>query len=164
MLARYTSAGVPDVTFGSNGFTITPISPNYDEALGMALQADGKIVLAGKSRVTTQNDIAIARFTNDLSSSVPELTSSNTLIIAPNPANSKQQISFVFESEINGRVNVELYNMHGSRVADFGADTAFNGTNRLVFQLPDAVVSGMYFVKIGSENGVSAISKLLVIE
>jgi len=46
-LARYHADGSLDSTFGSNGFQYTDIGGSHDQAYSVALQADGKIVLAG---------------------------------------------------------------------------------------------------------------------
>jgi len=44
-LARYTSSGALDHTFGSNGIVITPIpNASYDWISGLAIQSDGKIL------------------------------------------------------------------------------------------------------------------------
>ena len=48
-VVRYTAAGVPDNTFGSFGRQITPIGVAFDIANGLAVQPDGKILLAGYS-------------------------------------------------------------------------------------------------------------------
>jgi len=59
-LARYTISGTLDAAFGNNGVTTTHFS-GVDAAYGLALQADGKIVLAG---VANNNDFAVARYTS----------------------------------------------------------------------------------------------------
>jgi uncharacterized delta-60 repeat protein len=46
--ARFNADGTPDATFGTQGRASLDIS-DYDVAVGVALQADGKIVLAGMS-------------------------------------------------------------------------------------------------------------------
>ena len=47
-LVRLDAAGIPDVTFGTGGRSITAVSAtNWDEVQAMAIAADGKIVLAG---------------------------------------------------------------------------------------------------------------------
>ncbi|MBL0071444.1 MAG: hypothetical protein IPP34_06370 [Bacteroidetes bacterium] len=61
-MARYLANGSPDPTFALNGRVITSIQPDYHEAEGIALQADGKAILVGKTYNGTQNDIAVARF------------------------------------------------------------------------------------------------------
>ena len=57
-LARYTTTGMLDATFGTGGIVTTPIS-GTDVAYGVALQTDGSIVIAGLSN----NNIVIARYT-----------------------------------------------------------------------------------------------------
>ncbi len=47
-LVRYNSNGSPDATFG-NGGKVTPLLDTVDKAHALALQADGKIVVAGES-------------------------------------------------------------------------------------------------------------------
>ena len=66
-LARYYSNGIPDATLNGTGKLTTSIGPNYDKANGLALQPDGKIVLAGQS--CTQIDAscvyALVRYNTD---------------------------------------------------------------------------------------------------
>ena len=46
-LARYTSDGVLDPTFGDGGRVVTAFSKGFDSASSVAIQSDGKIVAAG---------------------------------------------------------------------------------------------------------------------
>lgn len=62
-LARYNSNGSLDSTFGINGKVISDFSQE-DVAYALALQPDGKIVLAGKS-FGTYGDIAVFRYNSD---------------------------------------------------------------------------------------------------
>ncbi len=57
-LARYESAGTLDVGFSSNGKLTTDFGSDFDEANGVAIQDDGKIVAAG----TSESDFAVARY------------------------------------------------------------------------------------------------------
>src|SRR5205085_4600883 len=77
-IARYSSVGNPDATFGSGGPSIAPLSGVSAPALGLTsneagfslvLQADGKAVVAGdtNNRVSDANNdngsaFAVARF------------------------------------------------------------------------------------------------------
>ena len=54
------STAVPG--FGTTGKVTTPIGSNADEGRSMAVQADGKIVVAGISSNGTDNDFAVARY------------------------------------------------------------------------------------------------------
>ncbi|BDC34793.1 hypothetical protein Noda2021_07510 [Candidatus Dependentiae bacterium Noda2021] len=60
-LARYTSTGLLDGTFGSGGITITPIGSS-DRINSLAIQADGNIVVAGSSVINNTNSLTVARY------------------------------------------------------------------------------------------------------
>jgi uncharacterized delta-60 repeat protein len=65
-LLRYQSDGAPDAGFGTSGIVTVPFSGgSFDTAQGLALQADGKIVVVGFTRVNNQDDFALARFNAD---------------------------------------------------------------------------------------------------
>lgn len=51
-LARYNTDGTLDATFGNGGKVTTDFFGNLDEAFGVALQSDGKIVVGGIARRT----------------------------------------------------------------------------------------------------------------
>lgn len=64
-LARYKIDGNLDSTFGLNGKVLTDFGGEYDRAWSLAIQSDGKIVLAGSTNVfsaTTNYDFALARY------------------------------------------------------------------------------------------------------
>ena len=62
-LARYSSSGVPDATFGFGGRVISDLgSGQNDYANAIALQSDGKIVLGGFTYNGSDDDFAVARF------------------------------------------------------------------------------------------------------
>ena len=48
-VARFTAAGVLDTSFNTTGFATLSFSTQADEAYGVAVQADGKIVLGGEN-------------------------------------------------------------------------------------------------------------------
>jgi uncharacterized delta-60 repeat protein len=62
-LARYTSAGVLDNTFGTGGKVISPIGPNGDDGFSVAIQSDDKIVVAGAT-FNGGSDFALIRYTS----------------------------------------------------------------------------------------------------
>ena len=64
-LARYTSSGILDPSFGTGGTVLTSGKDGVDElAFAAALQTDGKIVVVGYSGSDT-NSFALARYTSD---------------------------------------------------------------------------------------------------
>ena len=60
-LVRYTSSGTPDSSFGTSGVVTTQIA-NNSEGFALALQSDGKIVVAGFANVSGYPNFAIARY------------------------------------------------------------------------------------------------------
>ena len=56
-LARFTSTGKLDTSFGSKGRVMTTVASNqYSWVASLAIQSDGKIVAAGTSQFNTDND------------------------------------------------------------------------------------------------------------
>jgi uncharacterized delta-60 repeat protein/uncharacterized repeat protein (TIGR01451 family) len=63
MVARYTTAGVLDPTFGTLGVTTTGFSGGNDVARAVALDSTGRIVLGGYANNGSDDDFAVARYT-----------------------------------------------------------------------------------------------------
>ena len=63
-LARYNSNGRLDTSFGGDGKVMTDFTSTYDAAFGIALQADGKFVVAG-SAGDPNGRFALARYEPD---------------------------------------------------------------------------------------------------
>lgn len=68
-VARLTSGGLPDTSFGTNGSTITSFGGNsYDMAYALALQPDGKIIAGGAAHSIPNwplTDMALQRLTTN---------------------------------------------------------------------------------------------------
>ena len=66
-LARYNSNGTLDTSFGTGGEVTTSISPSYDQAFSVAVQQDGKIVVAGRTVTLSDGNFhsALARYNSD---------------------------------------------------------------------------------------------------
>lgn len=65
LLARFTTTGALDATFGIGGVTTTSFTTQGDQANAIALQSDGKIVIAGRTALFGTSDFALARYTTD---------------------------------------------------------------------------------------------------
>jgi uncharacterized delta-60 repeat protein len=74
---RLTAAGVPDVTFGSSGIAIIDFTGSNDDAYSVALQADGKIVIAGSA---VSDRIGLARLLVD--GSIDSSFGTNGLVVS----------------------------------------------------------------------------------
>ncbi|GEM_PF-891778 len=64
-LVRYLSDGTLDTTFGNGGKVATAIGPTHEYAWGIALQSDGKILIAGYSHNGNNDDFALARYNSN---------------------------------------------------------------------------------------------------
>ncbi|MGI8683964.1 MAG: Calx-beta domain-containing protein [Acidimicrobiales bacterium] len=65
LVARLLPDGTPDVTFALTGSTTTPVGPGCsgdDEAEAVAVQADGRIVVAGDASTCEASGIALVRY------------------------------------------------------------------------------------------------------
>ena len=64
-LARYRSDGSLDPAFGQQGIVTTDFANGQDNAMAVAVQADGKMLAAGEVRIppATSNDVGVARYT-----------------------------------------------------------------------------------------------------
>ncbi|MBI5779043.1 MAG: hypothetical protein HZA49_06265 [Planctomycetes bacterium] len=63
VLVRYTAAGALDTTFGANGVVITIIGGGYENAQALSLQADGRILVAGRAWTGVNDDFIVVRYT-----------------------------------------------------------------------------------------------------
>ncbi len=64
-MARYTADGALDDDFGTAGKVTTDISAGSDRALAVALQPDGKLVVAGVDSIGPFADFAVVRYNGD---------------------------------------------------------------------------------------------------
>jgi uncharacterized delta-60 repeat protein len=64
-VVRYAAGGALDPTFGLGGRVRTDFDGRFDEALAVAVQPDGKVVVAGGSSDAGGTDMAVARYTSD---------------------------------------------------------------------------------------------------
>ena len=61
-LARYNTNGALDTTFSGDGRQMTDFNSNGDNASAVAIQADGRIVVAGHASNGSDFEIALARY------------------------------------------------------------------------------------------------------
>jgi uncharacterized delta-60 repeat protein len=64
-VARYNADGTLDASFGTGGIVVTAITGNADWAESVAIQADGKIVVAGSRHNGLTNNFAVLRYHSD---------------------------------------------------------------------------------------------------
>ncbi len=88
-LVRYNSNGSLDNSFDSDGLVTTNFSPENSEDIvrAMAIQSDGKIVVAGETSVGSSSQFAAARYNNSGTTDIDFVeTRDSPFRIFPNPA------------------------------------------------------------------------------
>ncbi|MBL8311384.1 MAG: hypothetical protein JNL19_13245 [Burkholderiales bacterium] len=135
-VARYQSNGSLDTSFNGTGMVITPIGSSADRATGLALQPDGKIVLAGYCLNGSNYDFCLARYqTNGSLDSAFGAGGKVMTAIGPNNDNAT-----ALALQPDGRIVVAGYCINGG-IADFciaryqsngSLDTRFNGTGMVI--------------------------------
>lgn len=64
-IVRFLADGTLDSTFGEGGRVVTTMGAGKQEAFGVALQPDGKVVVVGSAQPGTDYDFAVARYLPD---------------------------------------------------------------------------------------------------
>ena len=98
-LVRYTSNGALDPTWGSGGIVTTSLGGGTDQAQAVAVQANGKIVVAGSTHRAT-HDFAVVRY---LSTGVLDTTFSSDGKVATDFA-SDGDVAYGVAIQSNGRI------------------------------------------------------------
>jgi uncharacterized delta-60 repeat protein len=104
-LVRLLSGGALDATFGMGGVVTTPLSPqsDNDQAQGLALQGDGRIVVAGTVRTNARRDLLVARYTT---SGVVDTTFSGDGIVRLDLGADKDEDGYAVALDADGRILV----------------------------------------------------------
>ena len=147
-LVRYTTTGALDSTFNGTGKVTTPIGSGNDSSPFVALQADGKIVVAGASSNGSNNDFAVARYT---STGALDTTFNGTGKVTTSIGSGYDSISAV-AVQADGKIVVAgttyLTDVNSdfalARFTTTGAlDTTFNGTGKVMTPIGSGIDSGV---------------------
>ena len=139
-VARFHPNGTLDTSFDGDGKVQTPIGTSLDLAYTAAIQADGKIVVAGGTRGAVRDDFGVVRYNTDgsLDTSfdgdgkvVTSISVDNdfaqAMVIQPDG-----KIIVVGETEVQGHsFGVVRYNPDGS------LDTSFDGDGKVTTSVRD---------------------------
>lgn len=146
-IIRYNSNGSLDSSFGTGGKVTTDLFGQYDEARRVAIQADGKIVVAGSTVSSTlfQTDFGVVRYNSDGSLDTTFGTGGkvNTdffgfdddayaLVIQPDSKIIVAGPVHLSDSSNNTAFGLARYNSNGS------LDTTFDGDGKVVTNIAGA--------------------------
>lgn len=133
-LARYTTSGDLDTTFGSGGIVTTNIGGNYDNAYDLVIDAAGKILVAGSTVSSGNEDMIVARYQSNGSLDASFDNGDGIAIIS---LSSQSDIANSIALQSNGGI------IAGGSKGEFGAKEF--ATIKLIGYQPtaaDAVISG----------------------
>jgi uncharacterized delta-60 repeat protein len=131
VVVRYHSSGSLDSTFGGDGIVTTDVGGAGDEGVSVALQSDGKIVVAGYRIASADYDFAVVRYNTDgtLDNSfdsdgilTSDLNSGSDDFVAKVLVQSDGKILLAGTSGSGGDFAVVRYNSNGSLDLSFSTD------------------------------------------
>lgn len=152
-LIRYSNDGEIDTTFGDVGFVTTSINDDDDAIYASALQADGKLVVAGGSYMSADFDFSLARYNTEFGAGMETLSSAQIdATLSPNPSKDFTRISYNLNE--SGKVTIQVYDIQGRLVKTVvsGQYQQAGKHELLIPTFPD-LNPGSYLVKIQSEKG-----------
>lgn len=116
-IARYNTDGSLDISFSGDGKQTTSFSSVGDAASSVAIQSDGKIVVAGySSNNGVDNEFAIARYYSGLITDISDATNNEQIstTIFPNPFDRETKLKINGLSQIAS--TLMIYNALGQMV------------------------------------------------
>jgi uncharacterized delta-60 repeat protein len=121
-LARYEPDGSPDQTFGGDGSVVGDFNGQGGMANAIAIQADGKIVLAGEADDQHYDDAGLARYNPDGS---PDTTFSGDGSMNVSVTGEDDEARGVVVQP-NGKIVVALYSYYGAVLHRLEADGTYD--------------------------------------
>lgn len=162
---KFNADGSIDATFGNAGVVATDGgSQQFDEALGVTVQDDGKLVTAGKFRINNNIDFGVARYLNELTVSVPETKFRGNLQVLPNPVRRNGTVTILVQVPEIQALSIEVLNMGGQVLMQKSLGMQPVGMMIDRFSLSPAITSGSYLLRIAGSKSVFATSRLVVVD
>jgi hypothetical protein len=145
--SRFSYDGMLDPTWGGTGNVVTSLGDSFDDAYGIALQTDGRVVCAGLSSQEL-NDMGVVRYLANVVSQVEE-PGAFSINAFPNPAKSEITLT----SSFSGNGTITILDMTG-RVAMQNKTVVTSNQKINIESLP----AGIYSLVIAIENKQSVVS------
>jgi len=144
---------------GTAGVVTTDIGNYYSTANSIALQTDGKIVVAGISVYGngSKRSFTIARY-NCGPLGIDEINTNKYIHIFPNPNNGNMQIAYEIPENTIGTFSI--YDLMGSQILSYPLN---GGKNTLTISGTE-INAGIYFYRATAGNKVIAKNKIVVIK
>jgi len=149
VLARSTKDGKVDSTFAGTGLSFADFGFHGNWPVAIAMQPNGKMVVAANIAQLSGNRISLVRFLSGLAVGTTESERPQAARMAvPNPFSNILYLDF---SNLPGVVKeLVIFNVHGEMVLD----KKHVSTNQLSIQALEAWAPGVYFLRVNTELGV----------
>ena len=150
-VARLNDDGSLDNSFGSGGKVQTDLS-DYDVAYSVAMQNDGKILMAGRATTTNLN-FAIVRYISGVNIGIGEVaTTIGSTFVYPNPI-INNEVRVEFELSHSQDVSIQLFDLTGKLITTLRPETKMiAGQHSQSFTLPN-LSTGQYLLRLMTEKG-----------
>jgi uncharacterized delta-60 repeat protein len=161
---KFNDDGSLDGSFGNFGTVTTDATGEFDEALGIAVQEDGKLVTAGKFRMENNINFGVVRYLNELTVSVSEILIDNRISVMPNPVRKGGNISIALELDESQEIALEIADMTGSVVLSRSLGYQAEGTMMDSFRFNSEISDGIYFIRVKGSKSDYLTRKIVIVE
>jgi uncharacterized delta-60 repeat protein len=152
-LARYNTDGSLDNGFSDDGKVTTAFGTDDEYGSSVAIQPDGKLIVAGSSNDGTTNDFAVARYISGLDIGIIDLSLARSApLIYPNPIEKLATLEYTLAHAET--ISIHLLDMQGRTIRTFveGQKQAA-GEHQQAIALAEDLPSGSYLIAISSPKG-----------
>ncbi len=150
-LARVNAVGEMDNSFDMDGKVQTDLG-DYDVGFSVAMQEDGKILLAGRTTVTTM-DFALVRYISGVNIGIGDVeTYIGSTLVFPNPI-VNNTVTVEYELTSDQSVSIDLFSVSGKLVSVLQSETKEQtGFYQKTLSLP-VLSAGNYVLKLNTNQG-----------
>ncbi|MFC1779993.1 putative Ig domain-containing protein, partial [Thermodesulfobacteriota bacterium] len=157
-LARYNTDGSLDTSFSGDGKVTTDFASSSDYGRSVALQPDGKILVAGSGYIDDYADFALARYNSDGSLDTSFSGDGKVLTKFGNAHDSGFSVVVQDDGKIlvAGSSNTSPYNSFAlARYnTDGSLDTSFSGDGKLTDKIAGFISSSAYSISLQSDGKI----------
>lgn len=161
-IARYNNNGTLDNTFGSSGKITTSVGTNSCYAFSIALQPDGKIILAGYYNNGSNYDFALVRYNNN---GILDNSFGNNGVVVTD-INNKYDIAYSVAIQSDGKIVAAGYTSDDNHTSgdfilirynsDGTIDSTFNSDGIVLTDFKNGIDKAVQ-IKIQSDNKIIAV-------
>lgn len=152
-MVRCNTNGELDSDFGDEGIVFTSFGSSHDQGKKIAIQNNGRIVVAGWTNTGENNDFAVARYLSGLSLGIVNFSDQDqSMLIYPNPIYDKATLKY--ELIENETIGIKLYDMQGQLVQSFiSQEHRLAGQHEESLYIDNTIPAGCYLLVITNEAG-----------